>query len=344
MIPATRFLTNLVRVLPEGMRPNEPLALAISGGPDSMAMLWLAHTALPGQIVAATVDHGFRPEAAAEADLVATACATLGVPHATLRADQPITGGNLHAAARAARYALLGRWAVTAGARVLATAHHADDQAETFLMRAVRGSGPAGLAGVRARREIDVHFSTSQPLAFDVYNLTIIRPLLDWRHTDLAAIVAVAGLPAVQDPSNTDDRFERTRVRRLLADQPWLDPVGLARAARHVGEAEAALAATVDWLWRTRKVVPTGVDDPDFQTWLDIANLPRELRRRLAREAIRSVRMVNGMTPDFDLATHIEPLLDALESGKAATQANILGTPRGTVWRFAPAPPRLSGG
>ena len=322
-LPAARFATALAQIRPGGLRPGEPLALAVSGGPDSMAMLWLAATALSGRVVAATVHHGFRPEAAEEARLVATACASLGVPHATLRPDRPITGRNLHAAARTARYALLGRWAVAAGARVLATAHHADDQAETFLMRAVRGSGPAGLAGVRAsRREGD---------------LTIVRPLLDWRRTELAAVAAAAGLPFVSDPSNTDDRFERTRVRRLLAEQSWLDPVGLARAARHVGEAEAALAATADWLGRARRMTPT---EADGELWLDMTDLPRELRRRLARDAIRTVRKAHGLMPDFDLATNIEPLLDAVKAGKAATQADVLVTPRDTIWRFSRAPAR----
>lgn len=317
MDPVARFAADLARILPEGLARGEPLALAVSGGPDSMAMLWLAQAALPGRVIAATVDHGLRPAAAAEAALVAAACARLGIPHATLRPEQPIGGGNFHAAARAARYALLGRWAVRAGARALATAHHADDQAETFLMRAVRGSGPAGLAGVRARRAEG--------------ELTVIRPVLDWRRTELAEVVAHNRLSFVTDPSNTDDRFERARVRRLLADQPWLDPAGLAHAARHAGEADRALADAVDWLWRTRRVPPAA---PATELWLDMTDLPRELRRRLTRDGIRAIR------GDFDAAANIEPLLDALEAGRAATQADVLVTPRHGVWRFAPAPPR----
>lgn len=325
---AARFTADLARVLPEGLAPGTPLALAVSGGPDSMALLWLAAASLPGRVAAATVDHGLRSEAADEARLVAAACAGLGVPHATLRPAEPITGGNLHAAARAVRYALLGRWTETVGARSLATAHQLDDQAETFLMRAVRGSGPAGLAGVRPRR--------------DAGALTIIRPLLGWRRDELAAVVAAAGLPFASDPSNEDERFERARVRRLLAEQPWLDPTGLAHAARHVGQAERALAATVDWLWRTRRIAPAGVADPGLHVWLDLTDLPRELRRRLAREAIRAVRLMNGMMPDFGLATNVEPLLDALEAGRSATQADILVTPSGGIWRFTRAPPRRS--
>ncbi|WP_375390778.1 tRNA lysidine(34) synthetase TilS [uncultured Sphingomonas sp.] len=323
---AARFLTDLARVLPEGLRPGESLALAVSGGPDSMAMLALTHAALPGRIVAATVDHGLRGESAAEAEQVATACATLAVPHVTLRPDTPITGGNMHAAARVVRYALLGRWAVSIGAPALATAHHADDQAETFLMRAVRGAGPAGLAGIRARRD-----TADGPI--------IVRPLLGWRRTELADVAAAAGLPVIADPSNDDQRFERARVRRLLSATPWLDVNGLADAARHAGEADAALEAVHAWLWRSRTVTPTEVSDPEQERWLDMADLPREVCRRLAREAIRSVRAASGGAA-LERATNIEPLLDALAQGRAATQADVLVTPCGAVWRFLPAPPR----
>ncbi len=197
---------------------------------------------------------------------------------------------------------------------MLATAHHADDQAETFLTRAVRGSGVGGLAGIRARRVEG--------------DLTIVRPLLGWRRAELAKIVREAGLPFATDPSNADARFERTRVRRLLAAEPWLDPAGLAAATRHVGEAEQALADITDWLWRTRRVAP------DDLLRLDMADLPRELRRRLTRKALSSI------APGIDPAANIEPLLDALASGRAATQGDVLVTPQGQCWRFEPAPPR----
>jgi tRNA(Ile)-lysidine synthase len=319
-----RFLSDLTRLLPERLRG--PLALAVSGGPDSMALLWLAARALPGQVIAATVDHGLRPESADEAATVARWCAEAGVPHATLGLATPLPDGNRQSAARRARYAALGRWARSNGACALATAHHADDQAETFLMRAVRGSGPAGLAGVRARREED--------------GLAIVRPLLGWRRAELAALAAAATLPVAHDPANADERYERTRVRRLLAAEPWLDPAGLARAARHAGEADAELAAIVAWLSQARRIEPTSVADPLLEVWLDMGDLPREVRRRLAREAIRSVRVLAGLLPEFDSATNIEPLLDMLEQGRAATQAGILVTSAGSIWRFRQAPPR----
>jgi tRNA(Ile)-lysidine synthase len=339
---AERFRRDLTAALGRAVTPGECLALAVSGGPDSMAMLWLAVQAYPGQVTAATFDHRFRAASADEARAVGDACRGLQVDHQVLAPSLPQQVFR-HAEARAGRYAALERWAVEAGASILLTAHHADDQAETLLMRLNRGSGLAGLAGIRARRQAEVSFPLAgQPGVFDVVPLSIVRPLLTWRRVELRAVAQGSALGFVDDPSNIDDRFERAGVRRFFAAQDWLDPAALARSAAHLGETDADLRTIGAWLWQQRRVVPTGVDDPDDQVWLDIADLPRELRRRLCREAIRHVRMTNGVTPDFDPATHIEPLLDALEAGRAATQADVMVSPHGTVWRFRPAPPRRS--
>lgn len=307
------------------------LALAVSGGADSMAMLALAHAAFPGQVATVTVDHRLREASAGEAAMVARWCAEHGVPHATLVVAKPrAPGDNLHDWARRQRYHLLERWAGEAGAVLLATAHHADDQAETLLMRAARGSGVAGLAGIRARVELGE-------------GLTLIRPLLGWRRPELRALAKDAGIPFVDDPSNADSRFDRTQFRALLAGAALLDPVQLARSAAHIAEAEAAIAAIEAWLWASRQSPPAGATEPDRQRWLDIADLPRELKRRLARAAIHAVRRACGITrPAFSDASNIEPLLDALDAGKAATQAGIRAQPVGTIWRFAQAPPRRS--
>lgn len=312
-----------------------------------MAMLALATAAYPGRIVAATVDHRLRPASAAEAAMVADYCATVTVPHTVLRVTKwRDPRDNLHDWARGERYSLLKRWAVEANARILATAHHADDQAETFLMRAARGSGVAGLAGIRAHQIVE----STKPVrrmpanVFDVWTIDLIRPLFGWRVTELRSLVQALGIPFVDDPSNADTRFDRTHFRALLRDSELLDPLMLARAAHHAAEADAALRAIEDWLWKTRKVVPVGVDDPDDQTWLDVSDLPREVRRRLTRSAIDSVRTINGITrPGFSDASNIEPLLDALEGGKSATQAGILVTPVAEIWRFTEAPARRSG-
>ncbi|MFA6123032.1 MAG: tRNA lysidine(34) synthetase TilS [Sphingomonas sp.] len=322
-----RFGGDLAHVLGGIVPPDAPIALAVSGGPDSMAMLALAAAAFPGQVRAATVDHRLRAAAAAEAQMVADWCATAGVPHSTLVVAEPIGAASVQARARALRYDLLVRWAVEVGATCLATAHHADDQAETFLMRAARGSGVAGLAGIRVRQRRE--------------GVDLVRPLLGWRVTELRALAIAAALPFVDDPSNADPHYDRTRFRALLRDTPWLDPAQIARSAGYVAEADATLQEIEAWLWTTRKVVPEEVGAPDLQSWLDLADLPRELKRRMCRSAIRSVRAVNGITrPVFDDSTNIEPLLDALAAGKAATQAGIMVSVRGKVWRFAPQPPR----
>lgn len=321
MTEPDRFLADLTRVA--GTIPA-PLLLAVSGGPDSMAMLVLAAEALPGGIAAATVDHGLRPEAADEAAMVAERCATLGVPHATLTGAMPAEGASLQARARTLRYALLAAHARATGAQAIATAHHADDQAETFLMRAARGSGLSGLAGVRTHVVID--------------GATIVRPLLDWRRAELRAIARRAEMPFVEDPANTDDRHDRTRFRRLLDANEWLDPPRLARSAAALAEADADLRAVADWIWAARAATLDGA-----VVTLAIDGLPRGLLRVLARRAIVAVREPGGITsPEWSESANVEPLLDALAQGRRATQAGVVAGMRRGVWRFRPAPPRQS--
>lgn len=320
---------------------TERIALAVSGGPDSMAMLALAAAAFPDQVIAATVDHGLRPESAGEAAMVARWCAGAGIPHETLRiAAPPKTGDNIQAWARQERYALLRRWAVDSGAVALATAHHADDQAETFLMRAARGAGLSGLAAVRARQEIDVRTSVANGEAHFLFwhaSLVLVRPLLGWRHGELVALAEAIGLPFVDDPSNDDDRFDRTRFRRLLAGAPWIDPAQIGRSAAYLAEIDADMVAISEWLWKAR-TLPASV----YEARIDVAGLPRAVRRYLARMAIEQVLEAKGGAKGWSRATNIESLLDALESGKAATQAEVMASAQGDVWHFREAPPRRS--
>ena len=312
-----RFARDLARVAGNAGR----IALAVSGGPDSMALLLLAAAARPGQVVVATVDHRLRPESAGDAVAVARECAALGVPHATLTAAAPITGSSLQARARDVRYALLARWARGQGAQAIATAHHADDQAETFLMRAARGSGLSGLAGIRPRIEIE--------------GVPVVRPLLDWRRAELRAIVRRAGVAFVDDPANADPRHDRTRFRQLLDLHEWLGVPQLAASAAQLAEVDADVRATADWLWSER------ASEEDGSVLVNVAGLPRELRRRLARRAVTAARAGHAITvPDWSDATGIEPLLDALIAGSGATQAGIRASARADLWRFRPAPPR----
>ena len=292
--------------------PPVALGVGVSGGPDSLALLLLGCAAFPGAVKAATVDHGLRPEAAAEADFVRSVCEALGVEHATLRPAQAI-GGNLQSEARRVRYSLLERWRQDHGLDWLATAHHADDQAETVLMRLNRGSGISGLSGVRR------------------VNGRVVRPLLGWRRSELEQIVASAGLKAVEDPSNSDERYDRARFRRDLRDAAWIDPLALARSAEALAEAAEALGWSADRLWEERRR-----DTPGALT-LDVAKLPDELRRRLVRRAIETIapgRELRG--PDLGR------FIFALESGGAATLAGVKGE-SGECWRFSAAPARRGG-
>ncbi len=321
-----RFARDLGRLFAEAtgrdLSQGASIAVAVSGGADSVAMLLLAATAFPGRILAATVDHGLRPEAAAEAALVAGICDRLGVAHVTLAPIAPIAGSSIQKQAREARYAALTAWAQAAGVSALLTAHHADDQAETLLMRLNRASGVAGLSGIRPWRFED--------------DTLLLRPLLGWRRDELRRIAGDAGVRWVEDPSNVDPRHDRTRFRALLADQPLLDPGALARSAAYLGEAEAALDALTETL-RTERWSPA-------KALLRAGELPREVQRRLVRSTIAEVRAAHGIaTPAFSDATNIEALLDALAAGKPATQAGVLVSPeRDGRWHFASAPPRRS--
>lgn len=295
--------------------PAPRLAVAVSGGPDSLALLLLAAAAFPGRVAAATVDHGLRSEAAAEAALVASHCADLGVPHETLIVEVATAGEGLQAAARDARYAALAAWMARHGLPILLTGHHLDDQAETLLMRLGRGSGVAGLAGIRA----------SAPLPGGG---TVHRPLLGWRRTELAAIVAATGWEAVADPSNDDDRFARTQVRRHLEQSAWLDPPALARSAAALADAEEALQRFTEDLASARIVRRA-----DAIT-ADLAGLPAEIARRLL---LRCLRLV---APDAaPRGEQLAALLASLRRGETATLAGVKCSGGGT-YRFTSAPPR----
>jgi tRNA(Ile)-lysidine synthase len=296
-----------------GRPPPLPLAIAVSGGPDSVALLHLAVAAFPGQVTALTVDHGLRPASSDEAATVGRHCAAAGIAHHILHWTGQKPAANLQAAARAARYRLMADWCAAHAVPLLATAHHADDQAETLLLRLARGSGSGGLAGIRAWR----------PLGQGV---TLVRPLLGVRRTELAAIAGVSGWPLVDDPANRDPRHDRTRARALLAATPWLDPARLAAAAAHLMEAEAALAWTADRAWAGR----AGLETAGIA--LDAAGLPGELARRLVVRAISHLNPAAAPRgPDVDR------LMSRLESGGRATLAGIIAT-GGPVWRFKIAP------
>lgn len=314
-----RFRADLVRLIDVD---RDRLLVAVSGGADSTALLLLAHAALGDRCLAATVDHGLRAASADEAARVATWCRRLGVEHTTLRGKLPDRVGrtaNLSTRARAIRYSLLEGHADAGGARWVATGHHADDQLETLVMRLNRGAGVSGLAGIRERGG------------------RIVRPLLRWRRAELDALVAAAWLNPVDDPTNRDERYDRARLRRVLADASWLDADQVAASARALGDAEEALAWAARALWAQQ-----ARREGDVIT-LHIDALPFELRRRCAERAIRELR------PEHDLRGEaLIRIVEALDRTERATLADVLcdaavDRETGHVWTFRPAPRRRGG-
>jgi tRNA(Ile)-lysidine synthase len=260
----------------------------------------------------ATVDHGLRAESAAEAAHVARICAARGIAHATLTLNLAL-GSGVQERARAARYAALGAWCRAQGLVALATAHHADDQAETMVMRLNRGAGLRGLAAMRARGVVP-----------GCPDLPLLRPLLGRRRAELVALVADAGLTAVDDPSNRDARFERARVRAGMVAAPWLDPAGLAAAADHLAEADAALD------WAAARVALDRIDG----AILFAPDLPRALALRVLERILADLAPGKGPRGSDLARWH-----DRLGAGDVATLAGVRGDGRGLVWRFTPAPP-----
>jgi len=179
---------------------------AVSGGPDSMALLHVLARLAPKLAIvvrAHGVDHGLRPEAAGELDAAATLAHELGVPFGRTRLSVP-RGGNLQARARAARYDALAAAALAASATAIATAHHADDRAETVLMRLLRGAGPRGLAVLPARARLGDS------------DLDLVRPFIRARRAAILEHLDRHRVPFATDPSNRDPRYLRTRVRSEL--------------------------------------------------------------------------------------------------------------------------------
>lgn len=319
MVPEPAMVDRFQQCVDPLLAREGPLGVAVSGGPDSLALLLLAAAARPGAVEAATVDHALREGSRDEAEMVAAVCKRLGVPHTILTAawnETPATA--IQERARVERYRLLGFWADERGVTALATGHHADDQAETLLMRLSRGSGVRGLAGMRRR---------SVAPGTDV---RLIRPLLCWRRAELESICRDAGMNPVADPSNDDQRFERSRIRRALAAADWLDPVAIARSAANLSAADSAL----DWAMRRewRQAVRENNDSIAYRP----EGTPQEILRRITSRAVRRLATEGG----GDLrGPELDRLLATLGEGGSATLRGVLCR-GGDEWRFSRAPGR----
>ena len=293
----------------------QSFGVAVSGGPDSLALLMLATAAFPGSVRAATVDHGLRAESRAEAAMVAAVCDGLHVPHVTLPVHVDTARSSLQRSAREARYAALAAWLADAGLGMLVTGHHADDQAETLIMRLLRGAGVGGLASVRP----------VAPLPAQGSRATLVRPLLGWRRKELAEIVASTGVAPADDPSNRDPRHDRVRVRELLGQCPWLDPMPLARSAAALAEADEALH------WATDRFGEQRISAAGDILELDPTDLPAEIRRRLVLHMLARCRPESSPPRGEEVGR----LLARLDAGGTATLAGVkcIG---GKRWQFQP--------
>ena len=271
-------------VLMRAFEPFEPklhVAVAVSGGADSLALAVLLHRwarARGGMVSALTVDHGLRRAAATEATQVGRTLRQMGLSHRILRwrGDKP--AANVQAVARHARYALLTDWCARKGVLHLALGHQLEDQAETFLLRLGRGSGLEGLAAMAAVTETPA--------------LRLLRPLLGLPRARLEATLRHRGLAWIEDPSNQDPAYARVRLRELLPTiaTEGLSPARLATTATHLGRARAAQEqSTAQVLARAATVHPAGF------VWLDSAPLAAVAPEVGLRALARITMLVGGL-------------------------------------------------
>lgn len=321
-----------------GLARAPAIVLAVSGGPDSVALMWLAARwrralAQGPRLVAVTVDHGLRPEAAREARDVKRLARSLDLPHHTLRWSGPKPSTGVPAAAREARYGLLAQAARKHGATHILTAHTRDDQAETLLMRMLRGSGVAGLSAMARETERG--------------GVMLTRPLLDISKAQLIATLKKARISFADDPTNRDPSFTRPRLRALmpLLAEEGGDARNLARLAARIARANAALEVLVDGAERYLALKSEDNLDAGFDAAL-FAVMPDEIRLRLLKRAIDRT----GHEGPAELGK-VETLLAAVDEAvnqalghresklKQTLAGAVISVASGRI-RIGPAPPR----
>jgi tRNA(Ile)-lysidine synthase len=283
------------------------VAVAVSGGPDSLCLCLLADRwarARGGQVSALIVDHGLRPTAAAEARQVADWLGARRIEHRILRWAGPKPATGIQAAARAARYGLLGAWCREAGVLHLLLAHHLDDQAETVALRQARQSGPDGLAGMAAVRELK--------------GLRLLRPLLSVPKDRLRATLTAVGQPWLEDPSNLAEAFARSRLRLGAR----LDAEGLARtAAAYAAERAAKDRRTAAWLASETRIDPAGFVRFSPSA---LASAPPEISRRALQQALIGIGGNRYPPRQARLSRLLEQVRGGLASGRTLAGCRIL--------------------
>jgi tRNA(Ile)-lysidine synthase len=261
-----------------GLERFPSLVLAVSGGPDSTALmvlaaLWRKSLKKKPSLIAVTVDHGLRAESKREAAAAGRLARKLGIAHRTLRWSGKKPKAGLQQAARNARYLLLGEAARKAKAALILTAHTLDDQAETVLIRMSRGSGVTGLGAMAP---------VSQLPGDREGQIRLVRPLLDLPKARLVATLRAAKVEFAVDPSNRDPRFTRARLRGLMPElaREGLDAGRLALLARRLKRADLSIEAVVDVV-EAELTIKTGVIDA-----AGYAKLPAEIALRLLGRAV----------------------------------------------------------
>lgn len=288
------------------------IGLAVSGGPDSLALMllaqrWAADGGNRPRLVIYSLDHGLRPEAADEVGMVLTLAAKLGLEARGLAwTDEKPTSG-VQEAARQARYRLIGEAMKGDGASLLLTAHHRGDQAETVLMRLAHGSGIEGLKGMTPMSTVE--------------GVRVFRPLLEVEQSSLAALVQAAGLSPAQDPSNEDPSYERVRWRRLLPmlAEEGLDSAALSRFALRMAEADQALSQMADAAF-AELVTLDGFGAASLPHQAFDALSPAIGRRLLGRV----LNIVGGRQKPRALG-QVERLYDQVAAGDLPRAATLLG-------------------
>jgi len=309
------------KVLFSGLQAFPALVLAVSGGPDSTALMvlatrWRDSLKTKPKLIAVTIDHGLRKESKHEAAEVARLARKLKISHRTLRWNgrKPATG--VQEAARAARYRLLGDAARKAGATHILTAHTLDDQAETVLIRMARGSGLTGL-GAMARM--------SRLPSGGEGALNLVRPLLDIPKSRLVATLRAQKIDYADDPSNRDPRFTRVRLRGLMEvlAHEGLDARRLTQLARRFKRAEAAIEQAVDRAATELAAPANGSIVIDARAF---AELPAEIALRLLGRAVART----GDEGPVELGK-LEALKSALDAAENTANGRFRRTLAGAV-------------
>lgn len=317
---ATAISQSEAKALFADLQSAKALVLAVSGGPDSTALMLLAarwRQALRKgpELIAVTVDHGLRSEARREARDVAKLAKALGLTHRTLRWMGVKPKAGIPQAARNARYALLAKAARKAGALHILTAHTLDDQAETVVMRLVRGSGVSGLAAMQTVSVIPGRVRATPTRNDDVF---LVRPLLDIPKARLIATLNAARIAFADDPTNRDVAFTRARLRGLMPQlaAEGLDAARLALLARRMRRSDAAIEQVVDIVWHglAQGRGHAGQGQPLVFEAAALARTPDEIRLRLIGRAIDEAGS-EGPVELGKLEALTEALGAALESG-----------------------------